>query len=178
MRTSSLIWLIVLICLVMFIHNWLARRSGNSQSSAFTGQKVEFGGTFIDGSTLNMADYAGKVVILDFWAPWCGPCRQEIRSTLLPLYEKCHADGLEIVGIASERDPETVRKFIQAHGMAWPQLMDEKATTPNGVPLSQHFGVRWIPFTVLIGRDGSIVAVNLRGNALETAVEAELKKPN
>ena len=176
MRTSSLIWLIVLICLVMAIHNWLARRSG--QSSAFTGQKVEFHGTFIDGSTLNMADYAGKVVILDFWAPWCGPCRQEIRSTLRPLYEKCHADGLEIVGIASERNPETVRKFTQANGMEWPQLLDGNATTQGGVPLSQHFGVRWIPFTVLIGRNGQVVAVDLRGSALETAMEAELKKPN
>lgn len=128
-------------------------------------------------TTYNPEEYAGKVLVLDFWATWCPPCRREIAETVIPMYAQYHDAGLEILGISCDRDAETVLKYAQENGITWNQILDSDARNSDGIQLSEHFGVQFIPFPVLINRKGEVVATNLRGDDLVAAVKAELEKP-
>jgi peroxiredoxin len=93
--------------------------------------------------------------------------------SVLSNYKKYHGKGFEIIGISLDQDKAALTSFVKKHQMAWPQLFDGKAwQTPNAV----RYGVKAIPFTLLIGKDGKIAAVNPRGEKLETAIKAALAK--
>ena len=121
----------------------------------------------IDGKAVSLDDYKGKVVLLDFWATWCPPCRAELPN-LHAKYDQYHAQGFDVVGISLDKDVPTLRTFIEAKKMPWTQLYD--ANHPD----TKTYGVQGIPFTLLIGKDGKIAAVNPQGEALEPAIKAAL----
>ena len=123
----------------------------------------------LDGKKLSLDSYKGKVVLLDFWATWCPPCRAAIPNVKAQ-YQKYHAKGFEVVGISLDSGEPELRKYIKDNAMPWPQLFDAKH------PDSKTYGVRGIPFTLLIGKDGKIAAVDPDGAALETAIKAALAK--
>lgn len=123
----------------------------------------------LDGKALSLANYKGKVVLLDFWATWCPPCREAIPN-LKVQYQKYHAKGFEIVGISLDSSDKELRKYIKAKAMPWPQLFNAKH------PDAKTYGVQGIPFTLLIGKDGKIAAVDPDGKALEVAIKAALAK--
>jgi peroxiredoxin len=124
------------------------------------------------GKTISPENYRGKVVLLDFWATWCGPCVAEMPA-VRKLYEAYHDKGFEIVGISLDdpKDGAKIEKFVQENKIAWPQIHD---TTHE---LSKKFFVTAIPATFLIGKDGKITAVDLRGDELEKAVAAATSLP-
>jgi len=126
----------------------------------------------LNGNVVSPAKYRGKVLLLDFWATWCGPCVDEL-PVIKAAYDKYHAQGLEIVGISLDDDKKALTDFLQKNDMAWPQIFDSKGWKSA---VSNTYGVRSIPFTVLIGRDGKIAALNLRGAALEPAIKAALAR--
>ncbi len=110
----------------------------------------------------------GKVALVDFWASWCGPCRQEIKENLIPIYAKYADKGLQVVGVDISDKFEDHAKAVNTLGITYPQLIDTTriaATT---------YGVNGIPEIMLIGKDGTIVARGLRGNAIEEAVKEAL----
>jgi peroxiredoxin len=128
-----------------------------------------FSAQSLDGELITPADYKGKVLLLDFWATWCGPCVGAIPE-LQGVYNKYHAQGLEVVGISLDEDKSALTSFIKARKMAWSQVFDGKgwkSTVPN------LYGVKAIPFMLIIGKDGKIAAVNPRGN-IDAAVKAAL----
>ena len=126
----------------------------------------------LDGKAISLADYKGKVVLLDFWATWCGPCVGELPNVKAN-YDKYKAQGFEIVGISLDEDEEALRSFVKAKDMTWPQIFDGKGWEAGD---AKTYGVQAIPFTLLIGKDGTIAAVNPRGEALEPAIKAALAK--
>lgn len=121
------------------------------------------------GNAQNLAKYRGKVLLLDFWATWCPPCVAEMPN-LQAAYNKYRAQGFEIVGVSLDRDRAALQSFVESRKIAWPQIFDDKGA------ISKTYGVQAIPFALLIGRDGKIAAVNLRGDDLETAVKSALAK--
>jgi thiol-disulfide isomerase/thioredoxin len=114
--------------------------------------------------------FKGKVVLLDFWATWCGPCVAEMPA-VKKLYEANRAKGFEIIGISLDQpnDGPKMAKYVRETGIAWPQIHD--ATRE----ISRRYYVSSIPATFLIGRDGQLIAVGLRGEELEKAVADALK---
>lgn len=125
-----------------------------------------------EGADLSVAEVAkgAKVLMIDFWASWCGPCRAEMPN-VKAAYEKFHPQGFDIIGVSLDQDAEAWKKAIADLGMAWPQISDLKGWDCEG---ASAYGVRAIPATVLV-KDGKIVARDVRGEALAAKIEELLK---
>lgn len=131
-------------------------------------------GSDLAGKAVSFDAYKGKVLLVDFWATWCGPCVAELPN-VVAAYGKYHSKGFEVLGISLDQanSRPKLEAFIKEHNMPWPQVYDGKYwQSENAVA----YGVRAIPFTLLIGKDGKIAAVGARGEALAPAIEAALKK--
>jgi len=122
----------------------------------------------LDGKTVRLSDFKGKVVILDFWATWCPPCRAEIPG-LIELQKKYQAQGLAIVGVSVDQaSSDTVKSFVQEMGMNYPVVLaDTKVVTAYG-------GIAGLPTTFVIDRTGRIVKQHL-GFTEKEEIEAEIK---
>ncbi len=130
------------------------------------GDTMEIAFTATDGSEVDLAKMKDKVVLVDFWATWCGPCVAELPN-VLSAYEKYHEKGFEIIGISLDQDKTALDGFVTQRKMAWPQYFDGKGWEND---LSQKFGIRSIPATFLIGKDGKVTATDLRGEQLEREI--------
>ncbi len=109
-------------------------------------------GTQVDGKPFNSTQWKGKVVLVDFWATWCGPCRASLPH-VESLYKKYHAKGLDIVSVSNDNSVKTLKAFLKAHPkMSWPQLFD--AQHPGWSPLAADFGISGIPTQFVIDRQG------------------------
>ncbi len=124
------------------------------------------------GKPLSIARFKGKVVLVDFWATWCGPCIAELPN-VKAAYDKHHAKGFEIVGISLDSERAKLDKFIADKHLPWPQYFDGKGWQSK---LAGVYGVNSIPATYLLDGEGKIIAKNLRGEALEEAVAKALTK--
>ncbi|MEX0324512.1 MAG: TlpA family protein disulfide reductase [Puniceicoccaceae bacterium] len=136
-------------------------------------ESLQVGGSFpglsfsdLQGKAISLADYKGKVVLIDFWATWCPPCIAELPH-LLETYRKFSDKGFEIIGISLDKDKEKLESFIAENKMHWPQYFDGKGWDNE---LSNKYAVSSIPTTYLIGPNGKIIAKDLRGDELEKAV--------
>ncbi len=126
----------------------------------------------LNGEPLSLARFKGRVVLIDFWATWCGPCVDELPN-VIAAYRKYHDKGFEIIGISLDRDEAALRRFIAEHEMTWPQYFDGLYWQSK---LGRKYGVNSIPATYLVDGDGTIVARDLRGPALEKELERLLGK--
>ncbi len=136
------------------------------------GKPLELSFTAVDGKKVDIKDYKGKVVLVDFWATWCGPCIAELPN-VLKTYEKFRAKGFEIIGVSLDQRKEPLEAFIAEKKMDWPQHCDGKGWENE---VSRKFGIDSIPATFLVDKEGKVARLDLRGEALEKAVEELLKK--
>jgi thiol-disulfide isomerase/thioredoxin len=133
----------------------------------------DFSATDENGKPLSVGSLKGKVVLLDFWATWCPPCRAELPN-VIKTYQKHHDQGFEVIGISLDEDRDKLDAFLkQQDGMTWPQYFDGQGWQNK---LAAKYGVEAIPFAVLIGPDGKIIGKELRGDDLEDAVAKAVAK--
>jgi peroxiredoxin len=135
-------------------------------------QFPDFSEKDLAGKSLSIANYKGKIVMLDFWATWCMPCVAELPN-VIQTYQKHHKEGFEIIGVSLDEEKPKLENFIKSKKMEWPQYFDGEGWKNK---LAAKYGVTSIPATYLLGRDGKIIGKDLRGDDLEKAVVAALAK--
>lgn len=123
--------------------------------------------TAVDGREVDVSKLQGKVVLIDFWATWCGPCVAELPN-VLKAYKELHAKGFEIVGISLDSDKAELQSFVKERGMEWPQYFDGKGWKNE---ISSKYGINSIPAMWLLNKKGIVVSTNARGGLEETVAK-------
>ncbi|MBQ9812905.1 MAG: TlpA family protein disulfide reductase [Thermoguttaceae bacterium] len=153
--------------------------AGVERFNNLVGNDVLVEGLFLDGKEIKWEEYRGKVVLIDFWATWCGPCRAEIPN-VKALYEKYHDAGFEVVGYSVDEDLDVLREFEENEKLPW-KTMSEKLSMekkndkdePVYKNLSAYYGVNAIPTMILVGKDGKAIDTEARGDHLKELLEKQ-----
>lgn len=119
--------------------------------------------TALDGREVDLSKMRGKVVLIDFWAVWCGPCVAELPN-VLKAYEKLHPKGFEIIGISLDSDRAKLETFLKEKNMTWPQYFDGKSWKNE---ISSRCGIHSIPAMWLVDKKGFLASTNVRGRLEE-----------
>ncbi len=130
-----------------------------------------FSATDLDGKPISLQDYRGKVVLLDFWAVWCGPCLTEIPN-VKRVYDTYKDQGFDIIGVSLDTDETRLRNYLKKNNIAWRQIFSGQKWKS---PLAQQYHIRSIPAPWLIARDGTLISREARGVKLERLVVEALK---
>lgn len=123
--------------------------------------------TAIDGAEVDLAKMRGKVVLVDFWATWCGPCRAEMPN-VVATFNQLHKNGFEIVGVSLDQDKDKLLSFTKQAGMTWPQYFDGKGWANE---ISSRNGVNAIPAAWLVDKKGFVRSTEARGDDLGVQVK-------
>jgi peroxiredoxin len=121
-----------------------------------------------NGETIRLSDLRGEVVLIDFWASWCGPCRRE-NPNLVRAYEKFHSKGFEVFSVSLDSNKDKWIKAIKKDGLVWDTHVCDLQGWKNEA--SRAYGISSIPHAILVGKDGVIIRTHIRGAALETELE-------
>jgi thiol-disulfide isomerase/thioredoxin len=127
------------------------------------GKEFTLKGKTMEGTPIDLAKLKGKVVLVDFWATWCGPCVAEIPN-IKKMYEKYHAKGFEVVGVSVDEDKDKLAEFLKDKKLPWSSIYDHGAK--EGERMSEYYGVMAIPQAILVDQEGKVVALEARGPEL------------
>ncbi len=140
---------------------------------AFLGEMVpDFSATDLDGKPISIEAYRGKVVLVDFWAVWCGPCVAEMPN-VKKVYEKYKDKGFDIIGISLDSDETRLRDFLKEKEIPWRQVFSGKGWDS---PVSRQYGIYSIPNMWLIDKEGKLISNSARGEKLESMVVKALNE--
>jgi peroxiredoxin len=124
-----------------------------------------------NGHPVQLSSLKGALVLIDFWASWCGPCRHN-NPHLVKLYHKYHPKGFQILGVSVDENADAWRAAIEQDRLAWLQVNDNKGWN---APTAAAYGVNEIPASFLVDKDGIVQGINLVGWGLESKIKTLLK---
>jgi len=128
-----------------------------SQADVDFGKPLDLKFTAIDGRQVDLSKLRGKVVLIDFWATWCPPCRH-ISPDIVDLYKKYHSQGLEVIGVSVDSDKQGLLDAVKNEGLVWPQYCDFKGADNE---VAAKFDVQQFPTLFLLDKKGVLVNGNL-----------------
>ena len=135
-------------------------------------EAIDFTQNSPDGKPIKLSDYKGKVVLVDFWASWCGPCRAE-NPNVVAAYNKYKDKGFTVLGVSFDQNKEAWLKAVEKDQLTWNHVSDLKGW---GNEVGRIYSITSIPQNLLIDKDGKILAKNLRGAELDMKLEEFLNK--
>jgi thiol-disulfide isomerase/thioredoxin len=144
------------------------RFEGASRRLQSVGAEFQLSGKTIRDEEFDISALRGKLVLVDFWATWCGPCVQELPN-VKEQYEKYHDKGLEIVGVSLDRELDPLEEFLNTEDLSWTTIPAYLGTEN---PVLVHYGILSIPQTILLDREGKVIATGLRGEELTRRLAA------
>ena len=143
---------------------------GAARRLTLVGQPFELTGTRIDGAAFDLKSLKDRVILIDFWATWCGPCRAEFPN-IKRHYEQYHDRGFEVVGVSIDQDRAALEKYLEDKGVPWVTLHEQEQGGRH--PATVQYGIFGIPAMILIGRDGNVISTQARGEVLTELLEQE-----
>ncbi len=135
------------------------------------GQPFELKGTTLEGEAFDLANLKGKVVLVDFWATWCGPCLREYPN-IKENFEEYHERGFEVVGVSIDEDRPALEEYVAKTKIPWPTLHDKDNNGKH--PATIEYGIFGIPNVILIGKDGKVISTRARGEELGRYLKEQL----
>lgn len=137
------------------------------------GAPLKLSGRTFDGQDFQIESYRGKVVLVDYWATWCGPCVAEYPQ-IRELWEKYNAAGFEVVGVSMDDDRSSLAKYIKEKSVPWVILNDEEQGGKH--PSTEYYNIQTVPAMFLIGRDGNVITTKVEVSKLEALLREALSK--
>jgi cytochrome c biogenesis protein CcmG, thiol:disulfide interchange protein DsbE len=158
--------------IALFAWAWSNERgdSASGDSVAIGRPAPDFALPDLDGNEVALSDFRGQVVLINFWATWCPPCRAEMPEMEM-VYRSNRDDGFEILGVDQREDIELVRSFIDERGFSWVFVLDED------FDVSREYAAYSIPRSILVDRDGTVAHI-WTGALTRSALERQLRELN
>lgn len=150
------------------------KAEGVQRKKAALGRPYDFKVTTTGGRAFRLSDWRGRVVLVDFWATWCTPCREKLPE-IQKLYDQAHARGLEIVGVSFDDDLRGLAAFVKKHRMPWLQVADGRGW--EGSPQARQFGITSLPSMWLVDRQGVLRDLDAREDLARKVERLLAEKP-
>ena len=147
-----------------------ASMRGAARRLELVGKPLVLEGATLAGKPLDWKKFRGKVVLIDFFATRCGPCREEIPN-ITKCYQAYRKRGFDVVGVSIDRDRKAIEEFLEKEKYPWTVLLDRNEARGTDQSMATYYGIFTIPQMILVGKDGKVLALNVRGEQLGKKLE-------